>query len=202
MQSILFKSFIVIVAGMAVVGGAVFVGFRHASDVRGEITPAISPQTAGIPSPGSGEAATYLRDLREGDYTTYTHPVHRFSVDVPKEFERFRTTTADKDHTLFRHPRLPLALEINVYPMPLHPELVSRLAAVPADYDLEPPVGADSTAVGWLDENHPSPGQQTMHVWFAYQDSLYEVLLMAPDPELLQWWRPQVVYTDLTLPER
>jgi hypothetical protein len=86
--------------------------------------------------------------------------------------------------------------------MPLHSELVSWLAAVSADYDLEPPEGADSTAVGWLNENHPYPGQHTMHVWFAYQDSLYEVLLMAPDPELLQWWRPQVVYTDLTRPER
>jgi hypothetical protein len=200
MQSILLKPFIIIVEGMVVVGGAVFVGFRHASDVRGEITPTISPPLDS--SPGGGEAATYLRDLRADDYTTYTHSGYGFSVDVLKEFERFRTTTADKDHTVFRHPRLPLALEINVYPMPLHPELVSWLAALPADYDLEPPVGADSTAVGWLDENHPSPGQHTMHYWFAYQDALYEVLLMAPDPELLQWWRPQVVYTDLTLPER
>jgi hypothetical protein len=201
MQSIILKSLIIIVSGMAVVGGAVFVGFRHASDVRGEITPAISPQTAEVLSPGGGEADTYLRDLREGDYTTYTHPGYGFSVDVPKEFERFCTTT-DKDHTVFRHPRLPLALEINVYPMPLHPELVSWLAAVPADYDLEPPVGADSTAVGWLDENHPSPGQHTMHYWFAHQDALYEVLLMAPDSETLQWWRPQVVHTDLSLPAR
>jgi hypothetical protein len=39
MQPILLKKFIIIVAGMVVVGGAVFVGFRHASDVRGEITP-------------------------------------------------------------------------------------------------------------------------------------------------------------------
>jgi hypothetical protein len=41
-----------------------------------------------------------------------------------------------------------------------------------------------------------------MHYWFAYQDALYEVLLMAPDPELLQLWRLQVVYTDLSLPAR
>jgi hypothetical protein len=125
-----------------------------------------------------------------------------FSLDVPKEFEVFHTTIADKDHTLFRHPRLPLALEINVYPMPLHPELVSWLAALPADYDFESPEGADSTAVQWLDENQPSPSQHTMHVWFAHQDSLYEILLMAPDSELLQWWRPQVVNTALTLPAR
>ena len=41
-----------------------------------------------------------------------------------------------------------------------------------------------------------------MHYWFAHQDALYEVLLMAPDSETLQWWRPQVVHTDLSLPAR
>ena len=82
MQSIILKSLIIIVAGMAVVGGAVFVGFRHASDVRGEITPAISPQTAEILSPGGGEADTYLRDLREGDYTTYTRMAFSLAVTL------------------------------------------------------------------------------------------------------------------------
>jgi hypothetical protein len=33
------KSFIIIGVGVAVVGGAVFVGFRHASDVRGDTEP-------------------------------------------------------------------------------------------------------------------------------------------------------------------
>lgn len=73
---------------------------------------------------------------------------------------------------------------------------------MPADYDFEPPEGADSTAVQWLEENQLYAGQQTMYVWFAHQDSLYEVLLMAPDPELLQSCRPQVVNTDLTLAAR
>jgi hypothetical protein len=68
-QSIGMKSFIIL-ASMAVVGGAVFVGLRHASDVRGEVAPTISPPLDS--SPGGGEAATYLRDLRADDYTTYT----------------------------------------------------------------------------------------------------------------------------------
>jgi hypothetical protein len=38
-QSIIVKSLIIIVAGVAVIGGAVFVGFRHASDVRGDAEP-------------------------------------------------------------------------------------------------------------------------------------------------------------------
>jgi hypothetical protein len=202
-QSILLKSFIVIVAGVAVVGGAIFVGFRHASDVQGE-----GDVHAGEPGPSAAagtpadQVRAYMLSLRADDYTTYTHPVFGFSLAVPKEFEIFRTTTADNDHTVFRHPRLPLALEITVYPMLRHSELVSWLAAVPANYELEPPVGADSMAAGWLDENQSSPGQQTMHEWFAYQDSLYEVLLMAPNPKLLQWWRPQVVNTDLSLSAR
>jgi hypothetical protein len=202
-QSIRLKPFIIIVAGVAVVGGGVFVGFRHASEVRGA-----GDVHAGEPGPSAAagtpadQVRAYMLGLQADDYTTYTHPVYGFSLDVPKEFEVFRTTTADKDHTVFRHPRLPLALEITVYPMPRHPELVSWLGTLPADYDLEPPEGADSTAAGWLDENQLSPGQQTMHEWFAHQDSLYEVLLMAPNPKLLQWWRPQVVNTDLSLSAR
>jgi hypothetical protein len=38
------KSFI-IVAGVAVVGGAVFVGFRHASEVRGDVEPVTLSET-------------------------------------------------------------------------------------------------------------------------------------------------------------
>jgi hypothetical protein len=57
-QSILFKVFILLVA-MTAVSGAVFVGFRHASDVRGDTEP--------------------LGPLSE----TYTHPELGFSFRYP-----------------------------------------------------------------------------------------------------------------------
>jgi hypothetical protein len=197
-QSILLKS-LVIIAGVAAVGVAAFLGFRHTSEVQGKGDIALMAADASAAASTLAEADRFLDDLRAGDYTTYTHPVYGFSIIYPKAFELVRTITADKDRSVFRHPRLPLALEITVYPIPRHPELVSWLAGLPADYYVEAPAGADSTAVGWIDEDHPSPGQYTANVWFAHQDSLYEVLLMAPDPELLQAWKPQVVNTDLTL---
>jgi hypothetical protein len=83
-QSILLKSFIVIVAGVAVVGGAIFVGFRHASDVQGE-----GDVHAGEPGPYAAagtpadQVRAYMLSLRADDYTTYTHPVFGF-MGVPK----------------------------------------------------------------------------------------------------------------------
>jgi hypothetical protein len=51
-QSIVVKSFIIIVAGVAVVGGAIFVGFRHASDVRGDAEPVTLSETYTRAEPG------------------------------------------------------------------------------------------------------------------------------------------------------
>jgi hypothetical protein len=214
-QYIRLKSMMLLV-GVAVIGGAAFVGLRHANDVRGDVgaleaahgiereaTPAISPQTAGVPSPGGGEADTYLRDLREGDYTTYTHPVYGFSVDVPKEFELFRTTTADKDHTLFRHPRLPLALEINVRPLEGREEsetLRAYLRSLSDAYDAEPPEGADGKAAAVMAPDDPYPGQYTRYFWFAHQQHLYDIQLHAPDRELLELWARGFLSSDFTLP--
>jgi len=51
-QSIVVKSFMIIVAGMAVVGGAAFVGFRYASDVRGDAEPVTLSETYTHAEPG------------------------------------------------------------------------------------------------------------------------------------------------------
>jgi hypothetical protein len=205
-QSIVLKLFIIIVAGVAA-GGAMVWGFVQSKEVRGE--------SAGVAGPGAvPEAATTLREedaagyfarLRADDYTTYTHPGYGFSVDVPKEFERFRTTTADKDHTVFRHPRLPLGINVYVRPVEGSEESETRVAFVTslsADYDAEPPEGADGEAAALMAQDDPYPGQYTWYFWFAYQQQLYEIQLHAPDRELLEFWARQFLYSDFTLPSQ
>jgi hypothetical protein len=202
-QSIIVKSFIIIIAGVAVVGGAVFVGFRHASDVRGEVTPTISPPLDS--SPGGEEAATYLRDLRADDYTTYTHPVYGFSFAYPRAFEFFTTQTVGLDETFVRHPRLPLGINVYVRPVEGSEESETRVAFVTslsADYDAEPPEGADGEAAALMAQDDPYPGQYTWYFWFAYQQHLYEIQLHAPDRELLEFWARQFLYSDFTLPSQ
>jgi len=51
-QSIVVKLFIIIVAGVVALGSAVFVGFRHASDVRGESEPAALSEVYTHTEPG------------------------------------------------------------------------------------------------------------------------------------------------------
>jgi hypothetical protein len=199
-QSIIVKSFIILVAGMAVVGGVVFLGLRASPEVRGEITPTISPSLDS--SPGGGEAATYLRDLRADDYTTYTHPVYGFSFAYPRAFEFFTTQTVGLDETSVYHPRLPLG--INVYVRPLEgnedsEKLVAYLTSLPAEYDADPPEGADGGAAALAAQDDPYPGQYTRYFWFAHQDHLYEIQLHAPDRELLELWAQAFVYSDFTL---
>jgi hypothetical protein len=202
-QSIVVKSFIILVAGMAVVGGVVFLGLRASPEVRGEITPPISPSLDS--SPGGGEAATYLRDLRADDYTTYTHPVYGFSFAYPRAFEFFTTQTVGLDETFVRHPRLPLGINVYVRPVEGSEESETRVAFVTslsADYDADPPEGADGEATALMAQDDPYPGQYTRYFWFAYQQHLYEIQLHAPDRELLEFWARQFLYSDFTLPSQ
>jgi hypothetical protein len=198
-QSIVLKTLIILVAGVAV-GGAAFVGFRHTSEVRGEIPPTISPPLDS--SPGGGEAGAYLASLRAGDYTTYTHPVYGFSFAYPRAFEFFTTQTVGLDETFVRHPRLPLGIDVYVRPIEGDEESETRVAFVTylsADYDAEPPEGADGGAAMLMALDDPSPGQYTRYFWFAHQDHLYEIQLHAPDRELLELWARQFLYSDFTL---
>jgi hypothetical protein len=186
---------------MTAVSGGVVLGLRASPEVRGEITPPISPPLDS--SPGSGEAATYLRDLRVGDYTTYTHPGYGFSFAYPRAFEFFTTQTVGLDETFVRHPRLPLGINIYVRPAEGSEESETRVAFVTslsADYDAEPPEGAEGGAAALMAQDDPYPGQYTRYFWFAYQQHLYEIQLHAPDRELLEFWARQFLYSDFTLP--
>ena len=133
----------------------------------------------------------YLRDLREDDYPTYTHLVYGFSFAYPREFEFFTTQTMHLDEALVRHPRLPLAISINVQPIEGSVEsetLVAYVTSLPADYDAEPPEGAGGGAAALAAPDDAYLGQYTRYFWFTYQDHLYEIQLHAPDLELLEPW--------------
>ena len=73
-QSIVLKSLIIIVAGVVALGGAAFVGFRHASDVRGDTEPVTLSET-------------------------YTHAAPGFSFRYPRAFRAHEIPQAD-DSTL------------------------------------------------------------------------------------------------------
>jgi hypothetical protein len=198
------KTFIIILA-LAAIGGAGVWGLAQSTEVRGETAmPAVLhavPAAGAVPS--GQDLARYLNGLREADYTTYTHPVYGFSFAYPRAFTFVTTQTMHLDETFVRHPRLPLAISINVRPIEgseASETLVASVTSLPADYDAEPPEGADGGAVALMAQDDPYPGQYTRYFWFAYQDHLYEIQMHAPDRELLEPWARQFLYTDFTLP--
>lgn len=177
------------------VGGAVLVGFRHASEVRGD---------AAIPSvPEAVQEAEdwrmYMLDLGADDYATYTHPVYGFSFRYPKEFALLTDTWGDEDVVDLYHPTLPLGIRVSARPLDMQGELVGELKALPESYTQEAPEGADSTAVGWIDQDVPSAGDYTAEYWFAKDGRLYELQLRAPDAGWLEGWLHAFVHDDLTL---
>ena len=178
------------------VGGAVFVGFRHASDVRGEVTPTISPPLDS--SPGGGVAAHFLLRLSPEDVTQYTDPAYGFTFSYPRAFER-STSTADGTAVVYvAHPTLPLAITIEVSPLGQHVQQVEELTALSADYDQEAPEGVDSNVQAWIDESAVPELPHRGHMWFARQGFLYQVVMEAPDTALLESWMHEFLYDNLT----
>jgi hypothetical protein len=133
------------------------------------------------------------------DYTTCTDAVHRFSFAYPKEFELLPATWEDEEVIDLHHPTLPLGIRVSIHPFDPNGELVADLAAMPDEYELEPPEGAQSSAVGWIDQDVPAPGQHRSVSWFRAHNRLFAIQLMAPDPEWLQSWMPEFAHTNFTL---
>jgi hypothetical protein len=201
-QSIVLKSFIII-AGVIAVGGAVFLGFRHIREVRGD-------SAVGEPVPhveGVSEVDTLreedpgssLRDLGAGGYATYTHPGYGFSLSYPKEFALLTDSWGNEDVIDLHHPTLPLGMRVSVRPLDLDGELVASLTSLSDEYDMEAPEGAESNAVGWIEEDVPEPGMYRGVYWFAAHDHLFEIQMTAEDPAWLEAWMHALVQTDFTL---
>ena len=194
-QATLLKVFIFLV-GVAVVGGGVFWGFKHTREVRGEVTPTISPPLDS--SPGGGVAAHFLLQLSPEDVTQYTDPAYGFTFSYPRAFER-STSTADGTALVYvAHPTLPLAITIEVSPLVQHVQQVEELTALSADYDQEAPDGVDSNVQAWIDESAVPGAAHRGQMWFARQGFLYQVVMEAPDTDLLESWMHEFLYDNLT----
>jgi len=202
-QSNIMKSF-VIIAAVAAIGGAVVWGVAQSAEVRGSMeTPAVSeaavaeavPEATTFPS--AQDLAGYLGNLRAEDYARYTHPTLGYAFRYPKDFTLMTQLDPQEDIALLGHPRWPLGVRVTVLPM--DPELFAYLSALPEDYDWEAPEGAESTAVRWLDEVTPYPGRWRGNVWFVHHGRLVEILMEAPDRDLVESWMGKFVHTDLTL---
>jgi hypothetical protein len=210
-QTIVLKTFL-IVAAMAAIGGAVVWGVAQSPEVRGSSEVAVQEAAAhveGVPEmladavpeagavPSAQDLAEYLGHLRAEDYTTYTHPTLGYAFRYPKDFTLMTQLDPQEDIALLGHPRWPLGVRVTVLPM--DPELFAYLSALHEDYDWEAPEGAESTAVRWLDEGTPYPGRWRGNVWFVHHGRLVEILMEAPDRDLVESWMGKFVRTDLTL---
>jgi hypothetical protein len=200
-QSIVLKLFIVLV-GVAAVGGAAFVGFRHANEVRGESGAVQAPATRAttvVPTRAdASEAAHFLLQLRPEDVTQYTDPAYGFTFSYPRAFER-STSTADGTALVYvAHPTLPLAITIEVSPLVKQVPQVEELKALSADYDQEAPEGVDSNVQAWIDERAVPGAAHRGQMWFARQGFLYQVVLEAPDTDLLESWMHEFLYDNLS----
>jgi hypothetical protein len=191
-QSIFLKSFIVLV-GVAAVGGGAFLGFRHTSEVRGNSV----LQEAATPAPDT--AAEYLLGLDAEDYTTYTHPANGFSFRYPKDFELLTATWEDEEVVDLYHPTLPLGIRVSTRPFDPDGEVFASLASLPDDYEIEPPDGAQSTAVGWIDPDTPVPGEHRGTYWFVARGRMFEITMTAPDLAWLEAWMREFVHGSFTL---
>jgi hypothetical protein len=202
-QSIRLKS-LVILGGVMAISGVAFVGFRHVSEVRGdtkvhELGGAAhhAPQTTPTPDASDGQAD--MLSLQPEDFATYTHPRYGFSFRYPKDFIVSNALSSEEDVIDLYHPTLPLGIRVSVRPLEMQGALVGELDALPDSYTQEAPKGADSTAVGWIDQDVPYEGDYQAEYWFAKDGRLYEIQLHAQDLEWLEAWLHEFVHDDLTL---
>jgi hypothetical protein len=145
------------------------------------------------------DAGAYLANLGVDDYTMYTHPVYGFSLSYPKEFELLTDSWGDEDVFDLHHPTLHLGIRVSVHPLNLDGELVAYLTSLSDDYNREAPDGAQSNAVGSIEEDVPGPGMYRGVYWFAAHDYLFEIQMTAEDPAWLEAWMHALVQSDFTL---
>jgi hypothetical protein len=186
------------------VGGVVVWGFAQSTEVRGDSETAVQEPVAGVD--GVPEVAheiedwrAYLLGLEAEDYTTYTDAVQGFSFSYPKEFDLLTDRWGDEEVIDLHHPTLPLGMRVSIHPFDPNSELVWNLAGIPEAYELEAPEGAQSWAVGWIDEDYNGTGQHRSVYWFRANDRLFEIQMEAPDVGWLDQWMREAAYTNLTL---
>jgi hypothetical protein len=165
-QSIRLKSFIIIVAGVAVVGGAVFVGFRHASDVRGDTEPVT------------------LSEI-------YTHAEPGFSFQYPAAFRAHEIPQADDSTLLLVEDPTRERQGFQVSSMPYDEEGPLTEARIREDLpnkvmeDVHPVqvAGVEGLAFTSDDDTHNQGLGRLFEVWTVHDGVLYQ---LATYPDLAE----------------
>jgi hypothetical protein len=158
-QSILLKSFIIIVAGVAVIGGGVFVGFRHASEVRGDAEPL---------------------ELSE----TYTHAELGFSFRYPRGFRVNEVPHGDGAETVLIEDPTRERQGFQVFSMPYDEEGPLTEARIRADLptkvmeDVHPVQvdGVEGLAFTSDDNTHNQGLGRLFEVWTVHHGVLYQLV--------------------------
>jgi hypothetical protein len=201
MKPSIFLKLLIVVFGGAALRGAVVLGLTHSTEVRGESGPApVGPMVNPVGSVLHPDPAVdYLLHLNAEDFATYTHPVYGFSFAYPKDFELLPATWEDEEVIDLYHPTLPLGIRVSTRPFDPDAELFAQFASLPDEYDLEPPDGAHTNAVGWIDADVPVPGEHRGVYWFVAHDHLFEIPMIAPDLPWLQAWMHEFATAAFTL---
>jgi hypothetical protein len=188
--SILLK-LVMILGGIAVVGGTVFFGLSGDQEVRGDtVLDEVLPEAV---TPTPDPVADYVLHLRAEDYTTYTHPTLGFSFRYPKDFDLLTATWGDEEVVEVHHPILSLSIRVSTRSFDPDVGLFAELASLPDDYEREPPEGAGSTAVGRIDADVPVPGEHRSAYWFVAHDRIFEITITSPDVQSLEAWMRKFV---------
>jgi hypothetical protein len=152
--------------GVAVVGGAVFVGLRYASDVRGDTEP--------------------LGPLSE----TYTHPELGFSFRYPAGYTLTELPQEEQGVVVVEDPTRPRQW-FQVFSMPYDeagPLTEARIRQDVPDITMEHPAPvqvAGVSAISFVQFQTPDVGK-TYEVWFVHNGTLYEAATSADRAAALQ----------------
>jgi hypothetical protein len=153
------KPFIIIVAGVAVVGGGVFVGFRHATEVRGDTKPL---------------------ELSE----VYTHAELGFSFRYPRAFRVNEIPQAEGSALLLVEDPARARQGFQVFSMPYDEEGPLTEARIRQDVpditmeNAQPFRVAGEPGISFVQLQTPDVGT-TYEVWFVHNGTLYEVATYA-----------------------
>jgi hypothetical protein len=158
-QSIQLKSFIIIGAGVAVVGGGVFGGFRHATEVRGDTEP---------------------RELSE----VYTHAELGFSFRYPRGYAVNEVPQEEGNALVVVEDPTRERMGFQVFSMPYdedEPLTSERIRQDVPDItmeDAQPFRVAGEPGISFVQLQTPDVGT-TYEVWFVHDGTLYEVATYA-----------------------
>ena len=166
-QSILLKS-MVIIMGVAALGGAVFLGFRHASEVRGDTEPATLSET-------------------------YTHAEPGFSFRYPRAFRANEIPQAEDSALLLVEDPTHARQGFQVFSMPYDeagPLTVARIRAdvpnkVMEDVHTVQVDGVEALAFLSDDDTHNQGLGRLFEVWTVHHGVLYQLATYPDLAELL-----------------